>query len=92
LRTTPAGKPSYVFQGLYQSKTIRITIGSPLAWTIADAQLKARELQRQIDEGLDPREVKRDKLAAQEEKRVAAVAAEAKAQRCWRRPETEPLL
>jgi integrase len=81
LRTTPAGKPSYVFQGLYQSKTIRITIGSPLAWTIADAQLKARELQRQIDEGLDPREVKRDKLAAQEEKRVAAVAAEAKAQR-----------
>ncbi|WP_143479108.1 Arm DNA-binding domain-containing protein, partial [Pseudomonas aeruginosa] len=55
LRTTPAGKPSYVFQGLYQSKTIRITIGSPLAWTIADAQLKARELQRQIDEGLDPR-------------------------------------
>ncbi len=81
LRTTPAGKPSYVFQGLYQSKTVRITIGSPLAWTIADAQLKARELQRQIDEGLDPREVKRDKLAAQEEKRVAAVAAEAKAQR-----------
>lgn len=81
LRTTPAGKPSYVFQGLYQSKTVRITIGSPLAWTIADAQLKARELQRQIDEGLDPREVKRDKLVAQEEKRVAAVAAEARAQR-----------
>ena len=57
LRATPAGKPSYVFQGRYQDKTIRLTIGSPTAWTIPLAQEKARELQRQIDEGRDPREV-----------------------------------
>ena len=56
LRATPNGKPSYVFQGSYAGKDIRITIGSPDAWRIPEAQAKARELQRQIDEGKDPRE------------------------------------
>ncbi len=74
LRTTPAGKPSYIFQGLYQDKTIRITIGSPSAWSIPQAQQKARELQRQIDEGRDPRDLKRDALAAAAERKAAAEA------------------
>jgi integrase len=64
LRTTPAGKPAYVFQSRFQDKTIRITIGSPDAWGIPKAQEKARELQRQIDEGRDPRIVKSEKTAA----------------------------
>ena len=64
LRATPAGKPAYVFQSVYQSKDLRITIGSPAAWSIPDAQAKARELQRLIDEGKDPRDLKRDALAA----------------------------
>ena len=72
LRSTPAGKPAYVFQGVYQGKDIRITIGSPAAWSIPDAQAKARELQRLIDEGKDPRDLKRDALAAQAEKQAAA--------------------
>ncbi|WP_028603641.1 tyrosine-type recombinase/integrase [Ottowia thiooxydans] len=75
LRITPDGRPSYVFQGLWQGKTIRITIGSPDAWTIPDAQAKARELQRQIDEGFDPREVRREAQVAQEKKRAAEVTA-----------------
>ena len=58
LRATPSGKPSYVFQSEYQGKTLRITIGSPDVWTIPLAQEKARELQRQIDEGRDPRAIK----------------------------------
>ncbi len=65
LRSTPAGKPSYVFQGVYQGKDVRLTIGSPSAWSIPDAQAKARELQRLIDEGCDPRDLKRDAIAAQ---------------------------
>ena len=77
LRATPAGKPAYVFQGEFQQKTIRITIGSPTAWSIPDAQAKARELQRLIDEGHDPRDLKRDALAAQAEKQAAAAAAQA---------------
>ena len=69
LRATPAGKPAYVFQSLFQGKTIRVTIGSPTAWSIPDAQAKARELQRQIDEGRDPREVKAAITAADVAKR-----------------------
>ena len=74
LRATPAGKPAYVFQSVYQGKDIRLTIGSPAAWSIPDAQAKARELQRLIDEGRDPRDLKRDALAAQAEKQAAAAA------------------
>ena len=74
LRATPAGKPAYVFQSVYQGKDIRITIGSPTAWRIPEAQAKARELQRLIDEGKDPRDLKRDALAAQAEKQAAAAA------------------
>ena len=69
LRTTPAGKPAYVFQSVYQGKDIRLTIGSPAAWSIPDAQAKARELQRLIDEGKDPRDLKREAIAAVEAKR-----------------------
>ena len=72
LRATPAGKPAYVFQSVYQGKDLRITIGSPAAGSIPDAQAKARELQRLIDEGKDPRDLKRDALAAHAEKQAAA--------------------
>ena len=74
LRATPAGKPAYVFQSVYQGKDLRITIGSPAAWSIPDAQAKARELQRLIDEGKDPRELKREALTAHAEKQAATVA------------------
>lgn len=80
LRATPAGKPAYVFQSLYQGKDVRLTIGSPDAWSIPQAQAKARELQRLIDEGTDPRSLKAEKLAAakaeqqrQHEEQAAAV-------------------
>jgi integrase len=79
VRTTPSGKPSYVFQSLYQGNDIRLTIGSPEAWSIKKAQAKARELQCLIDEGRDPRELKREALAAQAEKQAAVVAAKIQA-------------
>ena len=74
LRATPAGKPAYVFQSVYQGKDLRITIGSPAAWSIPDAQAKARALQRLIDEGKDPRDLKREAIAAQVKKQAAAAA------------------
>ena len=76
LRTTPAGKPSYVFQGLLDGKTIRVTIGSPATWSISQAQTKAREIQRLIDEGQDPRQVKRQAAAEREQRQAAAQAQE----------------
>jgi integrase len=74
LRATPAGKPAYVFQSVYQGKDLRITIGGPEAWSIPDAQAKARELQRLIDEGKDPRDLKRNAIAAAEAKKAAVLA------------------
>ena len=71
LRVTPAGKPAYVFQAEYQGRSVRVTIGSPAAWSIPQAQEKARELQRQIDEGRDPRAVKAETIAANVAKREA---------------------
>lgn len=89
LRATPAGKPAYVFQSRFQDKTLRITIGSPETWQLETVQHeqpdgskvrvmgardKARELQRQIDEGRDPREVKAERTAADVAKRAADLA------------------
>ena len=79
LRATPAGKPAYVFQSVYQGKDIRLTIGSPAAWSIPDAQAKARELQRLIDEGKDPRDLKREAVAATKAQAEALIAAAAEA-------------
>ncbi len=82
LRMTPTGKPAYIFQGEYMGKSVRVTIGSPDAWSIPQAQAKARELQRLIDEGTDPRSPKREALAAAaaEEQAQAAAATAAAAQ------------
>jgi integrase len=74
LRATPSGKPAYVFQGVYQGNDVRITVGSPTAWSIPDAQAKARELQRLIDEGKDPRDLKREAIAQAEAKRADEAA------------------
>lgn len=64
LRSTPTGKPSFVFQGWYAGKTTRITIGRPDNWTILEARARARKIQREIDEDLDPRRVNADAIAA----------------------------
>lgn len=68
------GKPgarAYVFQSEFRSRTLRLTIGSPDAWSIPQAQERARELQRQIDQGRDPREVTAEAAAAADAKREA---------------------
>ena len=64
VRATPSGKPAYIFQSEYQGKSVRLTIGSPDAWSIPQAQTKVREFQRMIDGGQDPREQKRVAIAA----------------------------
>ena len=74
LRATPAGKPAYVFQSVYNGKTIRLTIGSPDVWSIEQAREKAKALQRLIDDGKDPRDLKRDALADKAAEIVEAAA------------------
>lgn len=74
LRATPAGKPAYVFQSVYSGKTIRLTIGSPTVWSIEQARDKAKALQRLLDDGKDPRDLKRDALADKAAELVANAA------------------
>lgn len=74
LRVTAAGSRAYVFQSEFQGRTLRVTIGGPDVWSISNAQEKARELQRQIDEGRDPREVKAEITAADLAKRRVEAA------------------
>lgn len=74
LRATPNGKPSFVFQAPFEGRDIRVTIGGPDAWPLPSARAKARELQREIDEGRDPRQLKRDATAARVASDAAAVA------------------
>jgi hypothetical protein len=57
-------------------KTIRITIGSPQAWTIEQAESEARRLQTIVDNGKDPRQVKQDEIEAMKAAAAEKVAAE----------------
>lgn len=72
LRSTPGGKSAFVFQSRFNGASVRITIGGPDAWSIAQAREKAREFQRHIDDGRDPRQVQAETTAAD----VAARGAE----------------
>ena len=75
LRTTPNGEPTYIFQSRYAGRDIRITIGKPNSWSIADAQKQAREYQRLIDIGQDPRKIKQERIANYIESASVAKAA-----------------
>lgn len=85
LRATPGGKPAYVFQGEHRGSSLRVTIGSPDAWTLPMAREKARELQRQIDEGRDPREVRAAIAAADAASRKEKTAQALTVAQAWER-------
>ncbi|GAB1425960.1 integrase family protein [Thauera terpenica] len=70
---------AYIFQGKLNMKDIRATIGDVRAWNLDNARAEARRLQTLIDQGTDPREQKRERIAATEAKRAAAEAAKAEA-------------
>lgn len=77
LRVTPNGSKSYIFQAKLRGQVIRMTIGAPSAWTIAEAQAEAIRLRVLINRGQDPREVEADRLAAEQAERKAKADAEA---------------
>lgn len=72
LRATAAGAKSYIFQAKVHGNTVRITIGDPKSWPIDKAQEEARRLQRMVDEGKDPRQVKVDQRIAAETRKAEA--------------------
>ena len=66
LRVTKTGVTTFVAQGRVKgtTKDIRVTIGTYGAWTVDDARRKAEELRHQFEDGIDPREVRKQNEAA----------------------------
>ena len=61
-----AGAKAFIFEAKLDRRTIRVTIGDVRAWNLDDARTEARRLQTEIDQGNDPREQKRERIAAAE--------------------------
>lgn len=78
-----AGKRAFIFQGRFAGKSIRMTIGDVDVWTVEQARARARELQGQIDQGRDPREVKREQTAADAKARESAKTNAEPAMMAW---------
>ena len=78
LRVTAAGSKSYIFETKLNNKTIRITIGDPRNWKIGDAQAEASRLKVMTDQGIDPRQVIAEAIAAKEAEAAAQSAREAR--------------
>lgn len=83
VRITPAGATSFVFASKMGKTPLRITIGSTDVWTLDAARDEARRLQTEIDQGHDPRELKRERMAAAEAKREEARRIEEPALMAW---------
>jgi integrase len=66
LRVTASGAASFIVQGMIagQSKEARLTIGSYGAWTVDDARRRAEQYKHQFEDGIDPREAKKQDEAA----------------------------
>lgn len=84
LRVTTAGAKSYIFEAWMHGKSLRTTIGDVRTWTIGKAQAEATRLKAMTDQGIDPRVVKAEKLAAAEAERIATINAEMPALEVWR--------
>lgn len=78
-----AGAKAFIFETKLERRTLRVTIGSADAWNIDDARTEARRLQTLVDQGIDPREEKAERIAANEAKREEARRVEAPALEVW---------
>lgn len=65
LRVTPTGLAKFIAQGRVRGTTadVRATIGSYGAWTVEAARRRADEYRHQFEQGVDPREVERERKA-----------------------------
>ncbi len=66
LRVTASGAKSFIFESRLNSRTVRLTIGDTRTWTIGKAQSEATRLKTLTDQGVDPRQQRRDSAALAE--------------------------
>lgn len=75
LRASPTGRKTYVFESRLDGATIRINIGTLKDWPIEKARAKAQGLKMLVDNGADPRELERKRLADKAVKETEAAGA-----------------
>ena len=95
VRVTPTGRKVFIFQSkLANGATVRMTIGDVKAWPLESiakngeevtrgAREEARRLQTLIDQGIDPRQHKADKVAEAEAKRAEQRRKQATVRDAW---------
>jgi integrase len=71
LRATP-GTKVYIYQGRLNGKVLRHRIGDTRTWTLDEARQEATKIQAMVDQGIDPREAKREKLAEIDQREAEA--------------------
>lgn len=71
VRATPGGKKAFILQSRFAGKVIRVTIGDVGSIALADARNEARRLILLIEQGIDPREQKRQIESEQQAAREA---------------------
>ena len=83
-KRNPEGSKAFIFQGkLASGQDVRMTLGDVKTWGIDQAREEARTLQKSIDQGQDPRQLKQERVAATEAKREDARRVEAPALDAW---------
>lgn len=83
VRITPAGVKAFVYSGKLNKVPLRVTIGNVDVWNLDDARKEARRLQTLVDQGIDPRQEKAERIAAAEAKREESRRIEAPALEAW---------
>lgn len=96
VRAVPGGRKTFVFQSkLSNGQSIRITIGDVKAWPLESvlndkgeeitrgARQEARRLQTLIDQGIDPRQDKAERVAQAEAKRAEQKRRVATVREAW---------
>lgn len=83
VRVTPEGRKTYVFQSRVDGRTVRTTIGDTRAWSLGQARDEARRLRVETNKGIDPRQVKRERIAKAEAERVDAAVRDVTVSYVW---------
>jgi integrase len=82
LRATPGAKV-YIYQGRLNNKTLRFKIGDVSTWNLDEAREEARRIQGMVDQGIDPREAKQEKLAEIERREAEKERQEMTVRAAW---------
>lgn len=79
LRVTASGARSFIFETKLYGKNIRLTIGDVRTWDVGKAQAEATRLKALTDQGIDPRDIAREKAEAKAAAKAAIEAAKREA-------------